>query len=64
MKNIKQKNIKQHPGDKLGKPRLLIFGCGDVGLRLLALLTQRLHVFALTTQPSRYPKLRAAGAIG
>ncbi|WP_442782594.1 SDR family oxidoreductase [Collimonas fungivorans] len=63
MKNIKQKNTKQHPGDKLGKPRLLILGCGNVGLRLLALLTQRFRVFAVTSQPARCAELRAAGAV-
>ncbi|WP_061541422.1 sugar nucleotide-binding protein [Collimonas fungivorans] len=57
------KNIKQTPGDKLGKPRLLILGCGDVGLRLLALLKRRFRVFAVTSQPARCAELRAAGAI-
>ncbi|HWW06674.1 SDR family oxidoreductase [Collimonas sp.] len=57
------KNIKQNHGDKLGKPRLLILGCGDVGLRLLALLKHRFRVFAVTSQPARCAELRAAGAI-
>jgi len=57
------KNIKQNPGGKLGKPRLLILGCGNVGLRLLALLKQRFRVFAVTSQPDRCAELRAAGAI-
>lgn len=50
----------------LGRPRLLVVGCGDVGLRLLPLLTQRYRVFALTRQaldsPTAY-MIRAAQAI-
>jgi nucleoside-diphosphate-sugar epimerase len=57
------KNIKQNLGDKLGKPRLLILGCGDVGLRLLGLLQHRFRVYAVTSQPARCAELRAAGAI-
>ncbi|WP_211471904.1 NAD-dependent epimerase/dehydratase family protein [Collimonas humicola] len=60
MKNI---NIKPRHSDKLGKPRLLILGCGDVGLRLLQLLQHRFRVFAVTSQPARCAELRAAGAI-
>jgi nucleoside-diphosphate-sugar epimerase len=54
--------------DKLGKrkkfnrPRLLILGCGDVGMRLLPLLRGRFRVFAVTSQPGRCAELRAAGA--
>lgn len=44
-------------------PRLLIVGCGDVGMRLLPLLRGRCRVFALTSQPERRAELRAAGAI-
>jgi len=47
---------------KFGKPRLLILGCGDVGMRLLPLLQQRFRVFAVTSQPARCAELRAAGA--
>jgi nucleoside-diphosphate-sugar epimerase len=46
-------------------PRLLIIGCGDVGLRVLgALRTQRryLKIFALTSNPARRAELRQAGA--
>lgn len=52
-------NIKPH---HLGKPRLLILGCGDVGLRLLQLLQHRFRIFAVTSQPGRCAELRAAGA--
>lgn len=48
---------------KLGLPRVLIIGCGDVGLRLLPLLRGRYRVFALTSNPERCASLRAAGAI-
>lgn len=44
-------------------PRLLIVGCGDVGLRLLPLLRGRFRVFALTSQRARCAELRAAGAV-
>jgi nucleoside-diphosphate-sugar epimerase len=59
---------------KTGLPRLLIVGCGDIGLRILPLLRGQLvddgrcgqaryRIFALTTQASRCDALRAAGAI-
>ena len=48
---------------KPGKPRLLIIGCGDVGMRLLPLVCARFRVFAVTSQPARCAELRAAGAI-
>lgn len=44
-------------------PRLLIIGCGDVGLRVLKLLAGRWRVFALTSSPARASALRAAGAV-
>jgi nucleoside-diphosphate-sugar epimerase len=43
--------------------RLLIIGCGDVGLRVLKLLAGRWRVFALTSSPARAAELRAAGAV-
>ena len=45
------------------RPRLLIVGCGDVGLRVLRLLRGRWHVTALTSSPERRAALRAAGAV-
>lgn len=48
---------------RLYKPRLLIVGCGDVGMRLLPWVTGRFRVFAVTSQPERRAELRAAGAI-
>lgn len=45
------------------RPRLLIVGCGDVGMRLLPLLAGRFRVFALTSRRERCAELRAAGAV-
>jgi nucleoside-diphosphate-sugar epimerase len=48
------------------KPRLLILGCGDVGMRLLPMVVQHFRVFAVTSQAAdseRFAQLRAAGAI-
>jgi len=41
--------------------RLLIVGCGDVGLRVVRELRGRLDVIALTSSPARCEALRAAG---
>ncbi|WGS49135.1 SDR family NAD(P)-dependent oxidoreductase [Paraburkholderia sp. D15] len=43
------------------RPRVLIVGCGDVGMRCVPLLQPRAHVFALTSHPERRADLRAAG---
>ncbi|MBB2487555.1 SDR family oxidoreductase [Mitsuaria sp. WAJ17] len=45
------------------RPRLLIVGCGDVGMRVLRSLPAGWQIYALTSSPSRHPALRAAGAI-
>ncbi len=47
----------------LRKPRLLIVGCGDIGMRLAALLSPRMRVLALTSSEQRVPLLRAAGLV-
>ncbi len=50
----------------LRRPRVLIVGCGDVGLRVLPLLRSRAaspRVIALTHHPERAAELRAAGAL-
>lgn len=58
------KNILIEPLRKpLALPRLLILGCGDVGMRLLPQLAARFRVFAVTSQLERCAELRAAGAI-
>ncbi|MRW91255.1 sugar nucleotide-binding protein [Duganella sp. FT80W] len=54
------KKLKIH---KFKRPRLLIVGCGDVGMRLLPLLLPTFRVFATTSQPERCAELRAAGAV-
>jgi nucleoside-diphosphate-sugar epimerase len=41
--------------------RVLVVGCGDVGLRLCAALKGRVQVLALTSNPERVPLLRAQG---
>ncbi len=46
----------------LRQPRVLIVGCGDVGMRLLPLLRDRFRVVAATSQPQRVAELRALGA--
>ncbi len=45
------------------RPTLLIVGCGDIGMRVLALLRPRWRVLALTSSPARVPALRAAGSL-
>lgn len=45
------------------RPRLLIVGCGDVGMRLLPLVRDHFRVFAVTSNPDRCAELRAAGAV-
>jgi nucleoside-diphosphate-sugar epimerase len=45
------------------KPVLLIVGCGDVGLRVGALLSGRWRVLGLTSTPARVEALRAAGVV-
>lgn len=45
------------------RQRVLIVGCGDVGLRVAGLLPQRARVFALTSTPARCSELRAQGIV-
>jgi nucleoside-diphosphate-sugar epimerase len=47
----------------LRRARVLIVGCGDVGMRCVALLRPRARVFALTSQPARAASLREAGTV-
>lgn len=49
--------------NRLGRPRLLIVGCGDIGMRILSRVRDRFRVVALTSTPMRITELRAAGAI-
>lgn len=48
---------------KLGRPRLLIIGCGDVGLRIVSRLASRFRIIALTSTPLRAQGLRTAGVV-
>ena len=48
---------------RLGKPRLLIVGCGKVGLGIVARLNRRFRVFATTTSSEHCQALRGAGAV-
>jgi nucleoside-diphosphate-sugar epimerase len=48
---------------RLGRPRLLIIGCGDIGGRIVARLGMRFRIVALTSSPQRVPQLRAAGVV-
>ena len=45
------------------RQRILIIGCGDVGLRVVRQLPSRLRVIALTSSPERQPVLRSAGVL-
>jgi nucleoside-diphosphate-sugar epimerase len=44
------------------QPRLLVIGCGDIGMRLLASLRGRYRIFAVTRQAEHVEAIRAAGA--
>jgi len=55
--------MKANAQNRMRRPRLLIVGCGDVGLRVLRLLHGRWLVMALTSSPERRAALRAAGAV-
>lgn len=46
-----------------GKSRILIIGCGDIGLRVAKQLVKNYRVYALTSQKTRFQELRAVGAI-
>jgi len=48
---------------RLGQPRLLLVGCGDVGLRIVARLQHRFRIFGTVTSTVRAAQVRAAGAI-
>jgi nucleoside-diphosphate-sugar epimerase len=45
----------------MARLRVLVVGCGDVGLRLCALLKGRVQLLALTSNPQRVTALRAQG---
>ncbi|MET0310576.1 MAG: NAD-dependent epimerase/dehydratase family protein [Burkholderiaceae bacterium] len=45
------------------RPRVLVIGCGDVGLRAAGILGGRARVLALTSSPGRVGELRARGIV-
>ncbi|MDD4888170.1 MAG: SDR family oxidoreductase [Thiomonas sp.] len=45
------------------QPRLLIVGCGDIGMRVAALARGRYRLLALTSSPQRLDALRSAGIV-
>ena len=45
------------------RTRVLIVGCGDVGLRVARMLPSRVRVLALTSTPERVDDLRARGIV-
>lgn len=45
------------------RERVLVVGCGDVGMRAAQLLRGRAHVLALTSSAQRLPELRAAAVV-
>jgi uncharacterized protein YbjT (DUF2867 family) len=45
------------------RERVLIVGCGDVGMRLARDLGPRVRLLALTSTPARLPALRAQGIL-
>ncbi len=45
------------------RPRLLIVGCGDIGLRVAGQLGARMRVIALTSSPGRMDELRTRGIL-
>lgn len=45
------------------RERVLIVGCGDVGMRAAGLLAGRVRLLALTSSPVRVPQLRSAGVL-
>ena len=52
-----------HRPSRFRRPRLLVVGCGDVGLRVVRLLRGRFRLIVLTRDAARRDELRAAGAV-
>lgn len=45
------------------RARLLVVGCGDIGMRAVKLLSDRYRVFALTRERERFAELQSAGIV-
>jgi len=59
-------NLSSHSGAlpaRFRRTRLLIVGCGDVGLRAAGFSPSSTRVLALTSSPDRVPELRARGIV-
>lgn len=56
-------DVERSAGARLGRPRLLIVGCGSVGARIVARLNGRFRIFATTTSAEHCAALREAGAV-
>lgn len=48
---------------RFGRPRLLIVGCGEIGLQIVARVRDRFRVIGLISQAARAGEVRAAGAV-
>ncbi len=48
---------------RLGQPRLLIVGCGDIGVRIVARLRDRFRIFGTIANRTSADAVRAAGAV-
>jgi nucleoside-diphosphate-sugar epimerase len=48
---------------RLGQPRILLIGCGDIGLRIVARLRDRFRIFGTVTSTASAAAARTAGAI-
>ena len=60
---MKNRTVARLRTRRLGRPRVLIVGCGDVGMRAVPLLQGRYRIFALTSDPQRVMTLRHAGVV-
>jgi len=61
--NLRKLNDTASYRHAFAQPRVLIVGCGDVGLRIIPLLRAHFRVFALARDPLRFGLLRDAGAV-
>jgi len=63
MKTPADSERKPRERKRFGRPRLLIVGCGDVGLRIVARLRDRFRIIATTASALRVIELRKAGTV-
>lgn len=48
---------------KIGRPRILLLGCGDIGMRLISLIYKRFRIIGVIRNIERCNELRISGAI-